>query len=97
MESKLAVQDIYARNNHNNLFQLKVPSPNASQHSLRHMAHAFILSKLALIPFHEDAKTTQLYRTSLEELLALPKEYFKSPHFVEQLTDYLTLWEQNMR
>lgn len=60
------------------------------------MYHGFILNKLALIPFEEDPKMVQLFRTSLEHLLQLPLDYYKNEEFVEELTEYLCIWEKHM-
>jgi len=72
MESKLAAKGVFLRNNHSNSFHIKIPSHNASRKLVENMCHAYILNKLALIPFHEDQKTTQLYKNSLENLIELP-------------------------
>lgn len=96
MESELAARDILARNTHNNLFHLKMPSHNASQQSVLNQYHGFILNKLALVPFGQDTKLTQLYKTSLEHLIALPPQYFKNECFVEGVVEHLCIWQRNM-
>ena len=78
MEAKRAAEGVLLRNEHLNLFQLKVPSHHASRQSVENMSQAFLLNKLSLLPFHHDQQLTHLYRQTLENLLQLPLEHFKN-------------------
>lgn len=52
-ENLQTAQDIFNRNTHTNPFQIKLPSHHASQQNINIMAQAFILNKLALLPFYQ--------------------------------------------
>lgn len=61
--------DILYRNQHQNPFQLKVPSHNASRDAILLQCRAFVLNKLALVPFFQSHRLTNLYQTVLQTLI----------------------------
>lgn len=60
------------------------------------MAHACVLNKLALLPFHESEKLAQIYRLSLEHLINCDKERYKSEAFVDQIITHIIGWQYSM-
>lgn len=62
-------EDVLNRNDHNNPFQLKIPSHNASQANLDLLSLAYTLNKLALLPLALHPLLPQLEKLALEHIL----------------------------
>lgn len=88
--------DIFNRNTHSDPFAIKIPSNFATKQNIDVMTHAFILNKIALLPFYQNERLTQLYKMSLEYLVNQEKTKYKNQRFIDGMVNHLQNWQINM-